>query len=649
MAKRRVYLDNLPLEEAEALYSRFLAAKNIIPRRERIPVAQAAGRVTANAVFAAVSSPHYHAAAMDGIVVLAKETYGASDHHPVRLELGRQALEVDTGDPVPAGFNAVIMAEDLHYPDENTVEIIAAAAPWQHVRTLGEDLVTGEMILPARHEIFPADVGALLAGGILEVDVFARVRLAILPTGTELVQPGTDLKPGDIIEYNGSMLAAAARKWGAEAEAQPITVDDYGLLRATIKAAAENYDLVVVNAGSSAGREDFTADIIRELGEVVVHGVAIKPGKPVILGAIGRTPVVGIPGYPVSAYFTFDLFVKPLIYRLQGRDMPPEEKVTALTARKIVSPLGQEEFMRVKLGQIGEKVIATPISRGAGMVTSLVKADGILRIPRLSEGYHPGEPVEVNLMRGAGRIGKTLVLTGSHDLCLDLIRNRMESQGLGYLSSAHVGSTGGLLAIRRGEAHGAGIHLLDPVSGDYNITAIERYLPGQTVVLMQLVYRTQGLMVPRGNPLAIRGLEDLVRPDITFVNRQAGAGTRVLLDFRLQQLGIDPAGIEGYRREEFTHLGVAVAVSSATASCGMGILAAANALDLDFIPLAEERYDLLFAAQYWDSPLVQSFRSVAADSGFLAELEALGGYSTRDAGKVIWRNDHAPGSTATKN
>ena len=233
--------------------------------------------------------------------------------------------------------------------------------------------------------------------------------------------------------------------------------------------------------------------------------MAIKPGKPVILGAIGQTPVIGIPGYPVSAYFTFDLFVKPLVYRLQGLDLPAEEKVTAFTARKIVSPLGQEEFMRVKLGQIGPKIIATPISRGAGMVTSLVKADGILRIPRLSEGYHPGQAVEVTLMRGAQRIGKTLVITGSHDLCLDLIRNRMESQGGAYLSSAHVGSTGGLLAIRRGEAHGAGIHLLDPLSGEYNISAIEKFLPGQQVVLMQLVYREQGLIIPPGNPKAIKG------------------------------------------------------------------------------------------------------------------------------------------------
>jgi putative molybdopterin biosynthesis protein len=638
VAKRRVYLDNLPVEDAQTVYWEFLSKENIKGKTEEIPVPQAAGRVTAEAVYALVSSPHYHAAAMDGVAVRAKDTYGASETTPVRLKINEQAVEVDTGDPVPKGFDAVIMVEDLYYPDEDTIEIIQPVAPWQHVRTVGEDMVVGEMIVPARHRLSPVDIGALLAGGILNVKVYSRVRVAILPTGTELVSPGSDLKPGDIIEYNGSMLAAAVRSWGAEAQILGMTVDDYDLLKDKIKSAADSFDLVVVNAGSSAGREDFTSDIIRELGKVVVHGVAIKPGKPVILGAIGQTPVIGIPGYPVSAYFTLDLFVKPLVYRLGGGDLPMPAKIKALTAKKIVSPLGQEEFMRVKLGKIGGKVIATPISRGAGIVTSLVKADGILRVPRLSEGYHAGQEVEVELMRESERVERTLIITGSHDMCLDIIRNYLEKKGLAYLSSAHVGSTGGLMAIRRGEAHAAGIHLLDPETGEYNVSYINKYLPGKRVVLLNLVYRQQGLIVLKGNPKNIKGIADLSRPDLTFVNRQAGAGTRVLFDFQLQQLGIQPNDIEGYKREEFTHLGVAVAITSGTADCGMGILAAAQAMDLDFIPIAEERYDLLFDADYWDSQLVQALREVIVTKDFLKEVESLGGYSTRDTGKIIWRN-----------
>ncbi|MDD4753195.1 MAG: molybdopterin biosynthesis protein [Desulfitobacteriaceae bacterium] len=638
VAKRSVYLDNLPVEDAHERYWEFLNKKSIKGKTEVVPASQTAGRITAEAVYALVSSPHYHASAMDGVAVRAEDTYGASETTPIRLKINEQAIEVDTGDPVPQGFDAIIMVENLHYPDEDTVEIIQPVAPWQHVRTVGEDMVVGEMIVPARHRLSPVDIGALLAGGVLNVNVYSRVRVAILPTGTELVSPGSELKPGDIIEYNGAMLAAAVRSWGAEAQVLGMTVDDYDLLKEKIKAAAADFDVVVVNAGSSAGREDFTTDIIRELGEVVVHGVAIKPGKPVILGAIGETPVVGIPGYPVSAYFTLDLFVKPLVYRLGGTDLPVPRKIKALTAKKIVSPLGQEEFMRVKLGKIGGKVIATPISRGAGIVTSLVKADGILRVPRLSEGYHAGQEVDVELMRESERVERTLVITGSHDMCLDIIRNHLEKKGLAYLSSAHVGSTGGLMAIRRGEAHAAGIHLLDPKTGEYNVSYIKKYLPEKRVVLFNLVYRQQGIIVSKGNPKNIKGITDISCPGITFVNRQAGAGTRVLFDYQLQQLGIQPTDIDGYRREEFTHLAVAVAITSGTADCGMGILAAAQAMDLDFIPIAEERYDLLVDAEYWDSELVRSLREVISIKGFLEEVEGLGGYSTRDTGKIMWRN-----------
>jgi len=638
LSKRRVYLDNLPLEEAERNYGEFLQAKGIKMRTESVPVKSAVGRVTSKAVFARNSSPHYHAAAMDGVVVRAQDTYGASESTPVRLQLGPQALEVDTGDPVPEGFNAVIMVEQLYYPDEETIEIIQPAAPWQHVRTVGEDMVVGEMIVPARHQLNPVDIGALLAGGVLEVEVFSRVKVGILPTGTELVPPGTELKPGDIVEYNGSMLVSAARNWGAEAEVLKATIDDFAQLKQKIGKAAEYYDIVVVNAGSSAGREDFTAKIIQELGEVVVHGVAIKPGKPVILGAIGRTPVIGIPGYPVSAYFTFDLFVKPLVYMLQGLDRPAGEMLKAVTARKIVSPLGQEEFMRVKLGKIGNKLIATPISRGAGVITSLVKADGILRIHRLSEGYHAGEEVEIQLMRSLTRIENTIVITGSHDMCLDILRNQLGKRGLADLSSAHVGSMGGIKAIRRGEAHAAGIHLLDAESGQYNIPYVQRYLPEKNVVVMNLVYRQQGLIVAPGNPKNICEISDLSRPGVSYVNRQGGAGTRLLLDFYLDRLSISPDLIDGYRREEYTHLAVAVAVASGTADCGMGILAAAHAMGLDFIPVAEERYDLLIDGDYWDSPLMQSLRIIIESEEFLAEVNKLGGYSTRDTGKIIWRS-----------
>lgn len=639
MNKRDVYLSDKPLEEALAGYLEHLAGVGALQPapQETVAVEDALGRVTAAPIFAMISSPHYHASAMDGIAVRSADTFGASDAAPKELRLGDRVVIADTGDPLPAGCDAVIMIEDVHFTGEDTFEITSAAVPWQNVRGIGEDVVATEMILPANHRLRPVDLGGILAGGVTKIQVHPRPRVALLPTGTELVQPGEELGPGSIIEYNTRMLGTMVEQWGGQALRQEITADDYDALRERLRQAVQEADLVLINAGSSAGREDYTAALIRELGTVLTHGVAIKPGKPVVLGEITGKPVVGIPGYPVSAVLAADLFVKPVVYARLGQVPPAPELAEAVVSRKIVSHLGSEEFVRVKLGRVGEKIIATPISRGAGVIMSMVRADGILRVPRLSEGFNAGDVVRVELMRPLEEVRETTVVIGSHDIALDVLANHLRQMfPVASLSSAHVGSLGGLTALRRGEAHCAGTHLLDEETGDYNVSYIKRLLPDRDMMLVNLVYREQGLILAPGNPKNIKGIEDLGREDISFINRQRGAGTRVLLDFKLRQLGLEPDRIKGYSREEYTHMAVAAAVASGSADAGLGIRAAARALGLAFIGVVEERYDLCIPGEYRDTPFITRLLEVMSLQTFREDVTALGGYDLRDCGKIMW-------------
>lgn len=649
------YLEDIPLSQAlerwwAALHDVDLA--RLMPG-EAVALEDAAGRVTAEPVWAAISSPHYHASAMDGYAVLAERTRGASETRPVHLRVGGDAFYVDTGDPLPGGANAVIMIEDVQIingDEGEQIEILAPVAPWQHVRSMGEDMVATELILPANHVLRPQDLGAAAGSGHASLVVRRKPRVAILPTGTELVAPGASLHPGDIIEYNSLMLGAMVRDWGGEVTRLPMLPDDYDAIRNQVLEAARTHDLVIVNAGSSAGSEDFTARIVQELGRLLVHGIAIRPGHPVILGLVRLTrhvadkegtdewwrPVIGLPGYPVSAAITCELLVRPTLARWLGR--PAEERpiLEATLTRKVVSPEGEEEYLRVTVGQVGDRVVATPLPGGSGVLMSLVRADGLVRIPRGVQGFEPGAVVSVNLLKPVENVRRTVVAIGSHDLTLDLLADELGQRFPGRsLSSANVGSLGGLLALSRGEAHFAGSHLLDEENGLYNVSYIRRVLPGMKVILLGFVQREQGLIVPKRNPKGIRSLADLTRRDVIFINRQRGAGTRVLLDFRLRQAGISPTAIQGYDRQEFTHLAVAAAVASGAADCGLGILAAARALGLDFIPMDQEQYDLVIPAWAYESGALEPVLSIIRDAAFAERVKALGGYATPQMGRVL--------------
>ena len=638
--RREYYLEDVPIEEAyRRFYERLDAAGIGVLEVEAAALDEALGRVTAEAVWARRSSPHYHAAAMDGAAVRAADTARATETAPVRLRLESQAVWVDTGDPMPDGFDAVIMREVIHEADGG-IEIMAPAAPWQHVRPMGEDIVATELVLPENHTIRPEDVGAAAAAGATSVPVRRKPRVAIIPTGSELVPPTAAPAKGDIVEYNSLMLAAQATEWGGEPDRRPIVADDPALIRDAVASAARDCDVVVVNAGSSAGTEDYTASVVRELGELLVHGVAVRPGHPVVLGVVEGAPVLGIPGYPASAVVTSELFLKPLLDRMLGRESAPPQEVEAVLSRKVLSPMGEDEWLRVKLGRVGGKLIAAPLQRGAGVIMSLVRADGLALIPRFSEGVDAGGPITVHLRRPLAEVENTVVVIGSHDVTLDLLASHLRRrQPPRSLASSNVGSLGGLVALRRGQAHVAGSHLLDEETGEYNLAYVERYRDGRPMVMITLAHRVQGLMTLPGNPKRVTSLEDLGGGDVSFVNRQRGSGTRVLLDYKLGHLGIDPGSVRGYEREEYTHLAVAAQVASGAADAGLGVMAAARALDLGFTPLLEERYDLVIPREFYDADLlapVLDLLNGGSERGkaFRAEVEALGGYDTREMGRI---------------
>lgn len=640
MAGRKIYLDSVPVAEFWQRIHRALVEKDLDrppAGEEEVAAEEAVGRVLSRPVFARLSSPGYPAAAIDGVAVRAEQTFGAAEATPLTLKVPEDARWVDTGDQIPAGFNAVIMVEDLHRLSGDTLEIIAAASPGQHVRPVGEDLVAGELILPAGHRVRALDLGALLAGGAFRVTVWKPPRVALIPTGDEIVEPGTDPGPGQVVESNSRVQAALLREWGAEAVRWPVIRDDPETLAQALQEAAGCCHLVVVNAGSSAGAGDYTARVLEQLGTILVHGMAARPGKPVLFGFLGRVPVLGAPGYPFSSFLAFDLFVKPMLHLWLGLPVPQRQVLQAVLARRVVSPLGSEEFVRVKVGRVGERTLAFPLPRGAGLTSTLARADGLLRVPAASEGLEEGGEVEVELLVSVEAIAATLLVTGSHDVILDLLANRLARATPGArLSSAPVGSLAGLMAVRRGETHLAGIHLLDEETGEYNLPYVRRFLPGKRAVLVTLAHREQGLMVRPGNPKGISGIRDLAGPGVTFVNRQRGSGTRMLLDYHLRREGVDPASIAGYDREEFTHLGVAAAVAAGIADTGPGILAAARAFGLDFIPVGRERYDLLIPAEQYEHPLVQEVLGVLRSPGFQAEVRALGGYTLEDTGQETW-------------
>ncbi len=654
-----VYLHDIPLPQAQEHLRHALEENGLwqVLGSEAIPLDEnALGRTLSEPVWARLSSPHYHASAMDGFALRSSSTVGAQPSSPVTLRVEEQAVYVDTGDPLPDWANAVVpienieavMADGCPSADPRRPEAIRIRdplPPWVHVRPMGEDIIATELVLPSGHTLRPVDLGAVAASGHSRVSVARRPRVAILPTGTELVPIGQDVGRGDIIEYNSLVLAAQVRNWGGEAQRLSITPDDFEQICTCVQQAADASDLVLLNAGSSAGSEDFSARVVERLGTLLVHGVAVRPGHPVILGLVRRSQgqgyavIIGVPGYPVSAALTGEIFIEPLLSLWLGRlpQQPPE--IEATLTRKVTSPPGDDDYLRVVVGRVGDRLLAAPLSRGAGVITSLVRADGLTVLPRGVQGLEAGAKVKVRLMRSMGDIERTIFAIGSHDLTLDLLAQFLSAPGSGprarRLASANVGSLGGLVALRRGEAHLAGSHLMDPETGDYNLSSVRQYLSDMPVQIVSWVGRVQGLLVARGNPKQITGIEDLAQPGVRFINRQRGAGTRVLLDYHLGKLGLDASSVDGYDQEEYTHLAVAAGVASGRADCGLGIMGAARALNLDFVPLFTERYDLVIPCQFLQSDLLAPLFDLMHSPAFQQAVQSLEGYDVSQMGTVV--------------
>ena len=648
MTRAAPFIHDRPAAEALAAWEEACSAAGCPPRVAAVivPLDQAVGRVTAAPVWAELSSPPFDAAAMDGIAVRAADTVGASETSPVVLSVGSFEI-VDTGDPVPGDFDAVVMREDVHEVGGG-VELRAAAAPYQHVRSIGEDVSAAELLLPAGHRLRPVDVAAAGAAGATELVVRRQPVVTVIPTGDEMRPVGAELGTGELPDTNSLMIAAQAEAAGCEAHRFEVVPDEPSEIAAAVRAAAARSDLVVVIAGSSAGRDDHTAAVVAEVGTLAVHGVAVRPGHPVVLGvahgapqagagrAGGATPVLGAPGYPVSAALTFEIFAVPLLARLEGAAPPEAPVATARLARKLASAMGMDDWVRVRLGRVAGRLVATPLPRGAGVLTSLVRADGLLVVPAELEGHHAGEEVAVRLLRGVGEIDRTIVVTGSHDLVLDLAASKLrERDPLVTLASSNVGSLGGLTALRDGLCHIAGSHLLDPDTGEYTLPYLERLMPDADVAVIRLVHREQGLIVAKGNPANVTGIEDVAQGGLRYVNRQRGAGTRVLLDHELEKRGISREAIQGYEREEHTHLAVAAAVRAERADCGLGVLAAARAFGLDFVPVAQEPYDLVVRADSIEDELLAPLWALLESQEFRDDVTALGGYDTAEMGRRI--------------
>lgn len=648
MEKRRnVYLDMKTLDEARRAMFAAFPGFGVLPP-ETVPAVEAVGRALAEPVFARFSSPNFHAAAMDGVAIRAALTFGAREGAPRELVLGRDAFWINTGHPLPEGTDAVVMAEHVQILDEGRVSVEAPAAPWQYVRKVGEDIVATQLLFARNHEITPACLGALLSGGAFEVAVRRRPRVVILPTGNELVDWRRvitgKLERGEVIESNGHVLAGLVAAAGGEPVRREIIPDRFPEILDALRAAASAADLVLAVGGSSAGSEDYTREAVAELGEVLIHGVTIMPGKPLIVGRVRDTPVMGMPGYPVSMIVAFEQFARPLIRHMLGLPDPERTVVDVYPTRDLTSKAGLEEFLRVKLGRVGDRIMATPLPRGAGSITTFTEADGIIRIPRHVEGISEDRAVPAELLRPLRQIEDTLVVVGSHDNALDILADQLRvGGGPVRLSSSHVGSMGGLMAVKRGRCHLAGTHLLDPLDGSYNVSYVRRFLKDVPVKMVHLVNRDQGLMVLPGNPKGIRTIADLARPDLRFVNRQSGSGTRILLDWKLRELGVNPGDIAGYDTDEYTHMAVAVAVLSGRADAGLGIYAAARALGLDFISVVTEQYDLVMPEAVFATDRMAHLLEVIRSAEFRNRVEGLGGYDTRRTGEILLQGN--PGAS----
>ena len=635
-ARQEQFLEVVSAEEARARFERHL---DLTPLpAESVPLGRALGRVQAVDVVAAVDAPPFDRSNVDGFAVRAADTLGASDAAPKLLTLNAEviacgdaptlevapgtATTIATGGMIPRGADAVVMIEYTNMTEGHVprIELRRAVAPGQFVSYAGSDIARGETLLRRGTRVGSREIGMLAACGLAEIAVVRRPKVAVLSTGDELAAPGSSLEPAQVYDSNGAVVAAAVAEAGGEPLEFGAFPDDAAALEKAVRAALEQADMVVLSGGTSKGAGDLSHTIVSKLGPpgILVHGVALKPGKPLCLGVVGNKPIVVLPGFPTSAIFTFHAYVAPVIRARAG--LPPEaaETVTATVPVRVASELGRKEFLLVSLIDSEEGTVAFPTGKGSGSVTSFSQADGFVEIDALASSLDAGSEVQVTLI-GSAAHAPDIVIMGSHDVALDVVVGALAARGFSARVLA-VGSLGGVAAAGRGECDVAPVHLIDPKSGQYNV-----HLAQEGLALVPGWRRMQGILFRPGDARfegksAAEALKAaLADPSALVVNRNAGSGTRVLMDKLLD--GAKPAG---YANQPKSHNAVAAAIAQGRADWGLAIEPVARMYGLGFLPVAPEHYDFLIVESRRQRPAVQAFLAALHDETTRARITAIG-------------------------
>ena len=640
------YLKTIRSEEAIA---KILEHAKPIEDEEYLPVYLCKGRITSRPVFTKIPNPPFMCSAMDGYATSFKRTLEADIANPIKLKKDVVTAPVNTGDPLPKDADAVIMIEDVEESETN-ITIRKPVYLWQNVRMIGEDVIEGDMLIPTNNKITIFDIGMLISGGVSYIHVKRKPRIAIIPTGKELIdifeepieniyyQGETPLTSiNRLIDFNSHTLSKLSEEMGFDAIKTRIARDKE-MLEDILNEVIEDNDVILLNAGTSAGREDYTGDIIRKMGTLIFHGVSMMPGKPTIFGVIKDKPIFGIPGYPVSAVLSFKTFVEPL-YAKMSATVFQNKYIQCITPYKIPSRIGIEEIIRVNLIEKQGTYYAFPLPRGASVFSSMANADGLIRIPEDIEGYNENEEVQCEIMGEERRLIQRIHIIGSHDLSLDFLRDMMKVKHPALdIISTHTGSLSGIFAFKKGVTRLCTTHILDEETKTYNIPILKKYLEDIPFVLYHIAKRRQGLLVQKGNPKNIKDIKDLARSDIKFINRQTGSGTRILLDTMLKEQGVEKHSISGYEREESSHTAVGILVRESVADVGVAIHSIARIFSLDFIPLAQEDYDLLVTKEFSEDNRFKMLMELIASDEFKKRLDDMGGYDTQDTGKIRYIN-----------
>ncbi|MHA1754588.1 MAG: molybdopterin biosynthesis protein [Candidatus Odinarchaeia archaeon] len=653
---RKIFRKLKPVEEVlEILFSNLPKT----PFYEVIKLDDALGRIIAKDITSEVDVPGFDRASMDGYAVIAEDIFGADELSPVNLKnIGKieaseisdlsikngECVEISTGAPVPKGANAVVMVE---YTDseEDTVKIYKPVVSGENIQFTGSDIMKGEIIIRKNQLITSREIGVLSASGICEVPVYYSPKVGIISTGNELTPVGAKLEYGKIYDINSHTITAAVKESGGTPEFIGIIGDKREKLIRILKEAVSKYDIILTSGSTSAGIGDMMFTLLDELGEpgVLVHGVAIKPGKPTIVAKVNNTLIIGLPGYPTSALSIFNLFVKPVLTKLSKKTILEPERVKANLAFKLIRKTTRRELLPVNLVKINEAFAAYPILKGSGAITTLVEADGYIEISEKTRILEEGLEVEVKLFPDV--TPANLMIIGSHCIGVDLLLNFLTDKYDDIKPKViNVGSLGGVNAIVRGEADIAGVHVINEQTGKYNLHLINEYNLKDKAVIIRGYTRIQGLILPKGNPKGIKSIDDIVNKRLYVINRTKGSGTRILFDSFLKKILKDEDAfnefinrLPGYNIEAKTHSAVAVAVKQGKAEVGIGIKPAADNYDLDFIPLIRENYDFMVLKKRLEKPEVKRFFEVLKSSKFKTLLEkTIDGYKiTEETGKIL--------------